>query len=190
MTYIRQISKTTSVLLAVLVTTFVVGCAGDDLDVVDPSSKLCSRVGGGVGARVSGGADAVDVCVSNDATDASVVGSGPARYDVDATWIDGDVTIQIQMSFYVHDFFPVILNVTPSPNLVNADDVYFSYRETKAGVYNYASSNVVGIFTLAVSDGTIAAASFDGLEITLQDGTGADAGMRRIEEGFVNVTSD
>lgn len=144
-------------------------------------------------ARIDGMAATLDLCVSNNDTDALYETAPAAHYEVSAVFTSGALTIVIATEFLVHPSWPVELILTPNVTLAQADPnyVYFSYAETAAG-QSYASMDVTGNFTLAFSDASIAVASFSGVTITLEDtaSPGSAVATRTISEGFVSVSAD
>ncbi|MDH3216070.1 MAG: hypothetical protein OEN01_07235 [Candidatus Krumholzibacteria bacterium] len=177
-------------MLAFATATLFAGC-GDDRSQVDPD-KLC-RSGAGVGARIRGTPEPLDMCVSNNQTQTSFAPAPTYRYDVAATTVSDSVEITIGISFQVHAMQPQQLNITSdiSEAFSDPDGAWFFYREVKTGMYDYATTNVTGVFTLAISDQNVAAGTFTELRIDLEDvSDGTPAGSRIISEGFFNVTPD
>ena len=162
------------------------GCSEDT---VEPVDKLC-RTGAGLGARISGTPNPVDMCVPNDQATTLFGDVVPDRYELHATFTVDSITIEIDVSFQSRSDLPRVLVLTTDSNLPGPDDVWFFYRETKPGVYDYTSASVAGGFTLTFSDPTVAVATFSSLQIDLEDAGGTPTGTRVISEGFISVTPD
>jgi hypothetical protein len=163
--------------------------AGCSEDPVEPVDKLC-RTGAGLGARILGTPDPVDMCVPNDQTTTLFGDVVPGRYELSAVFTVDSITIEINVTFQSRTDLPKVLVFTIDPNLPGPDDVWFFYRETKPGVYDYTSASVAGGFTLTFSDPTVAVATFNSLQIDLEDAGGTPTGTRVISEGFLSVTPD
>jgi hypothetical protein len=164
------------------------GCSSDDNPT--DADKLC-RGESGVGARISGTPSPVDICVPDDQTSTSYGQSEPGRYDLFSSFTTDGVTFEIEMSFLARSNLPAVLSATEDQGvaLANPDLVWFFYTESKPNEYEYTSKTVIGSVTLTFSDETVAAGTFDGLAIELQQG-GNDAGSRVISEGFFSVVPD
>jgi hypothetical protein len=164
------------------------GC-GDDGGTADPG-KLC-RTGAGFGARIAGMPRPVDMCVANDRATALLDNGSPARFDLVAVFTTADsITIEINISFFSHTDLPQSLIITNDPNLPGVDDVWFFYRETLPGTYDYSSLSISGSFTLTFADPTVVVATFSSLQISLEDAGGTPVGARMISEGFLALTPD
>ncbi len=186
------------VLLRVLVASFFLSCGGlvsgcgDDSKGVNPGVKLC-RNDHGFAARITGMAEPLDMCVSDEATIADYVpaGIGDARYEITAIFTSGDLTIEVLVNFFVQSTYPITLALTANRAQADSDHgaVWFYYHETKLGTYDYVPTSVTGIFTLTFNSPTLAVATFSGLEVQLEDGSSGDpVGVRNISEGYVSVT--
>lgn len=169
----------------------IAGCSSEDI--VDPN-KLCPQ-GAAIGARISGGPQAVDMCVSQEDTDALYDTVPNEHYDVvSATTSAGvQVTIEVYFAVYPSSSWPVALIPTGDRGLAetNPQYVFFGYREVTSG-QTLVSTTVTGNFTLSFSDASIAVASFSELTIALEDeaSPGTEIGTRSIGQGFVSVSAD
>ncbi len=174
-----------------LVLTF--GC-GNDSDVVDPSEKLC-RGNSGFAARISGTPEPIEMCVSDEQTLTTYVpGSGNLgpRYVSIAAFLVDSLQIEIEISFFVHSATPVSLEPTSNRALAesNPGTVLFVYREAKLGDYEYEPGTVSGVFTLTLSDESLATATFSDLTIELNDAAnGTAVATRVISEGYLLISS-
>ena len=177
-------------ILAVVSAALLGGCAGDDA-VVDPN-KLCAR-GAGVAARISGGAAPVEMCVSNDEASATYRTAPGDRYELSATFVADSVEHSITIHFFVQSNLPRGLSVTSDSTqaAANPGSVWFTYRESKPGVFDYTTSSVTGMFTLTASDQSVAVGTFSDIAIDVENvSDGMPAGSRVISEGFFAVTPD
>jgi hypothetical protein len=178
-------------LIPVLILILAAGCSSEDI--VDPD-KLC-RQGAALAARVDGGAMALDVCVSQDATDARYETLPNDHYEVTGTVTQGGVTFTLWVNFAVYPpaSWPVTLTPTTDVDVASNDPnfVYFYVRETDAG-QDLRSMDVTGNFTLSFSDASIAVAAFSNMTVTMEDAAspGTSVGTRTISEGFVSVSAD
>jgi hypothetical protein len=176
--------------MALLLLTLVGGCS-DEGAITDPD-KLCAR-GAGVAARIAGTPQPVDVCVPNDQTSTTYAAPPANRYDLAATTTEGGVQFSIDISFQVHRNQPQELNITSeAPRAFSdPDGAWFFYREVQPGVYDYSASSVTGVFTLTISDESVAVGTFTDVQIELEDtADGTPVGSRLISEGFFSVTPD
>lgn len=177
---------TAIVVAAVLVAS---GCGGDDSQTVDPSQRLCQGEAG-VGARIGGAPAPMDFCAPNNAVSAELGALQPGRYDVIASFTEGGLTVELEISFYAESGLPKVLNFTPDPSLGNPGDVWLFYRESQPQQPDLSSLSVSGIFTLTFADASVVAATFNSVTIQLETDTGQRAGTRTISEGFLNLTID
>jgi len=182
--------------LVVISTVLSSGCSDDDTS-VDPGERLCGGQSG-FAAAITGTPEPVDMCVSNENTIVIYTPPGagiPAGlYETTSTWRSGDITIEISTLFYQHATTPQALNVTGirADAELDPDGIWFYYREIKAGDYDVTSTVISGTAMLTFNDPTVAVVTFSNLDISLTDTatSSADAGSRRIPEGYINVTVD
>lgn len=168
------------------------GCGNDESNGVNPEDKLC-RGEHGVAARITGTPEPLDMCVSDGQTvvDYIPIGNDQAKYHITAIFATGDLTIEIQVSFFAQPVFPTTLTLTANQGLADSDPgaAWFYYQETKLGVYDYVSSAVTGVFTVTFNDPSIAVATFHAVEVELDEASsGNPAGVRNISEGYASVT--
>lgn len=176
------------VLAALVVTT--PGC-GKKSNPVNPADRVC---GGkyNLGARVSGRSSPFDFCVSD--KDASVIFTSESRYDIRAQYVTSNTTFELQMLFPHNANFPVVLNLTSNLAAAESDPngCWLYYSETASDGTTLESYDITdGSFTLTYSDGTVVAASFDGVTLKMRNqDTGTDAGTRTLDQGFLSLTVD
>ena len=169
----------------------VSGCSSEDI--VDPN-KLCPQ-GAAIGARISGGPQALDMCVSQEDTDALYETVPNEHYDIISVTTSAgvQVTTEIYFAVYPSSSWPVALIPTGDRGLAETNPQYafFGYREV-GSTQTLTSATVTGNFTLSFSDPSIAVASFSELTITLEDEAtpGTQVGTRHVAEGFVSVSAD
>jgi hypothetical protein len=179
---------------AVCLSSFGLSGCGNDSKGVNPEDRLC-RNEHGFAARITGLAQPLDMCVSDQATIAEYVpvGTDEVKYEITAVFISGDLTIEVLVSFFAQPTNPTSLTLTANPSQANSDPgaVWFYYHETKDGVYDYIPSTATGTFLLTFNGPTVATATFSGVEIQLEDASsGNPAGTRMISEGYLSVTVD
>ena len=181
--------------LVVIAAVFLIGCSEDDTG-VNPSDRLCGGAAG-LAADVTGTPKPVELCVSNDNTITFYTSPGgdvPAgRYETTSVFTTDSLTIEVSTMFYQQGATSQPLNVTGNLAQAESDPAgfWFQYTETKEGAYVFTSTTVTGSATLTFNDPTVAVVTFRNLEITLEDAaTQADAGTRRISDGYLNVTVD
>lgn len=188
-----------STVTALLMTVALTGCS-EDSNPAEAKDKLCDGASG-LGARVSGRAAPIDVCVPDDhpsgGADKEVITSFTAqnRYDVTARMTAADGTIfEIQMIFPHQDQVPKALNLTG--NLAQAsgdpDGAWFYYQEIPpTGDPVESTAVTAGTFTLSFSDTDIAAGTFAGVSLEIENAnTNEAAGTRSISEGFFSISVD
>jgi hypothetical protein len=176
---------------ALLVAAVILGGCSKDAAITDPN-KLCAY-GAGVGARISGAPNPVELCVPNDETTATYTDPPDDRYDLTATGVIDTIEVTIEISFRLQNNQILNLRITSDRADAFADPsvAWFSYREVKPGVYDYSTRSVSGDFRLTVSDSHVATGTFTNLTIELEETTsGIAAGTRMISEGFFSVTPD
>jgi hypothetical protein len=176
---------------AVLTLLLSVACS-DDEKPLDPEENLCAGESG-VGARLTGRAAPVDICVPDNVVVTSFTEQN--RYDVTARVTGSDRTVfEIQMRFPHKTNFPSQLNLTGNFSHAEGDPdgVWFSYKEFPPEGDAVESSAVTGgTFTLSFSDTEVAAGTFQGIVLDIQiEGTNDPAGSRTIPEGFFSISTD
>jgi len=162
-------------------------CAKDDP--AGTGEPLC---GGepGVGVRIEGRADPLDVCVSDAAADVLLTAS--SRYDVSAQMVTDDGVYQLRMVFAQRSDFPVTLRVVNSITEATSDPdaAYVYYEELPDGGTPIESSTIVGgRFRLTFSDDQVAAGTMENITFEMSDLLNGDpAGQRKIVEGFFSLS--
>jgi hypothetical protein len=175
-------------LAPILAGLLLAGC-GDDGGPVD-GDPLCAGESG-VGIRVEGRAQPVDVCVSDNAVDALLTSS--QHYDVTAQLtLDDDSTVQLRMVFTRRSDAPVTLRLVSSITEATSDAgaVYVHYEEIPDGGTPIQSTVITGgTFRLSFNDDTVTAGTMENIRLGMNDvQTGDPAGERKIVEGFFSVS--
>jgi hypothetical protein len=164
----------------------VAGCSDD------PPAGGDALCGGdfGVGLRVEGNAQPLEVCVSD--ADVSALLTSLARYDVAAQMTTDDGVYQLRMVFAQHADFPLSLRVvnTIAEAISDAGAVWVYYEEIPQGAQPIESAAVTGgTFRLSYSDDKIAVGYFDNVDLTMEEVlTGDPAGKRRIVRGEFSIS--
>jgi hypothetical protein len=162
------------------------GCADDPPAATDP---LC---GGdfGVGMRVEGHAEPIEVCVSD--ADVSALLTSLSRYDVAAQMQTDDGIFQLRMVFAQQAAFPVSLRIVGTLAEATADPgtAWVYYEEIPDGGIPIESAAVTGgSFRLSFSDDTIAVGFFENVDLSMEEVlTGDPAGKRRIVRGEFSIS--
>ncbi len=163
------------------------GCSDDD---PTQTQALCGGENG-VGLRVEGRSQPVEVCVSDTAVDALLTSA--EHYDVTAQVIlDDDSTVQLRMVFTQRPDAPVTLRLVNSITEATSDPsaVYVFYEEIPGGGIPIQSTLITGgTFRLSFNDDTVAVGTLENIQLDMNDvQTGNPAGERQIVEGFFSVT--
>lgn len=173
-------------------TLLLFAACGDDSNPTDAKENLCAGESG-LGARVTGRAAPVDICVP----DGVVVTTYTAqnRYDVTARITGSDRTVyEIQMWFPHRPDLPKVLNLTGifAEAEADPDGVWFFYKESPPDGDPIESVAVTGgLFTLSFSDTEVTAGTFRDVELDMQIvNTNNPAGSRSIPEGFFSISTD
>jgi hypothetical protein len=177
------------VFLAVIAAAAVALAACSKDDPTDAGEPLC---GGetGVGLRVEGRAEPLEVCVNDRAVEALLTSQD--RYDVSAQMNTDDGIYQLRMVFARRPDFPVSLRLVSSINEVTGDPgaVYVYYEELPDGGTPIESGLVLGgKFRLSFSDDKVAAGTLQNISFEMNDVVDGDpAGQRKIVEGFFSIS--
>jgi len=164
----------------------VAGCSDD------PPTEADALCGGdfGVGLRVEGPAQPLEVCVSD--ADVSALLTSLSRYDVAAQMQTDDGIYQLRMVFAQHSDFPLSLRVVNSIAEATSDPgaVWVYYEEIPQGGQPIESTAVTGgTFRLSYSDDKIAVGYFDNVDLAMEEVlTGDPAGKRRIVRGEFSIS--
>lgn len=163
------------------------GCSDDDPVENQP---LCGGESG-VGMRVEGRAEPVDVCVSDSAVDALLTSND--RYNVTAqVTLDDDSTVQLSMVFTRRPVVPVTLRLVNSITEATSDPTtaYVSYEEIPGSGTPIQSTLITGgRFRLTFNDDKVAVGTMENIAFDMSNvQTGDPAGDRNIVEGFFSVT--
>lgn len=160
----------------------------------DPTASGEPLCGGdtGVGLRVEGRAEPLEVCVSDQAVDALLTAED--RYDVAATMITGDGNYQLRLVFAKRGDFPVTLRVTNSITEVIYDEgaAYVYYEELPDGQTPIETDVILGgRFRLTYSDDTSTTGTLENITMEMRSMLNGDpAGQRKITEGYFSVTME
>jgi hypothetical protein len=161
-------------------------CGDDPVETEEP---LCAGEAG-VGIRVEGRAQPLDVCVSDAAVDALLTSS--QRYDVSARMTTDDGVYQLSMVFTRRSDFPVSLRVVDSITEVTNDPgaAYVYYKEVPDGGTPIESGSVLGgKFRLSFCDDKVAAGTMENITFEMSSVLNGDpAGQRKIVEGFFSIS--
>jgi hypothetical protein len=166
---------------------FLAGCSKDN---PTTAKNLCGG-DAGVGIRVEGRAQPVDVCVSDAAVDALLTSDN--HYDVTAqlTLDDGSL-VQVRMVFTHRSDAPVNLRLVNSITEATSDatTAYVFYEEAPEGGNPIQSTLITGgSFRLTFNDNKVAVGTMTNVAMDMTDvQTGDPAGERRISEGFFSVS--
>jgi hypothetical protein len=166
---------------------FLFGCGEDDPAVPD---ALCGGENG-VGIRVEGRSQPVDVCVSDTAVDALLTSS--EHYDVTAqVTLDDDSMVQLRMVFTQRPDAPVTLRLVNSITEATTDPgaVYVFYQEIPGGGNPIQSTLITGgTFRLSFNDDDVAVGTMENIQLDMNNVQSGDpAGERQIVEGFFSVS--
>jgi len=166
----------------------LVGCSKNDP--ISDQTPLCAGESG-VGLRVEGRAQPIDVCVSDTAVDALLTSSD--HYDVGAQLaLDDGSIVQLRMVFTRRADAPVTLRLVNSITEATSDPgaAYVSYEEAPSGGTPIQSSLITGgTFRVTFNDNKVAVGTLEniGMDMTnVQNGN--PAGARKIAEGFFSVS--
>jgi len=164
----------------------VAGCSDD------PPTEADALCGGdfGVGLRVEGNAQPLEVCVSD--ADVSALLTSLSRYDVAAQMETDDGIYQLRMVFAQHSDFPLSLRIVNSISEATADPgaAWVYYEEIPGSGQPIGSTAVTGgTFRLSYSDDKIAVGFFDNVDLSMEEVlTGDPAGKRRIVRGEFSIS--
>jgi hypothetical protein len=166
---------------------FLLGCSKDDPVVTD---SLCAGESG-VGIRVEGRAQPLDVCVSDTAVDALLTSSD--HYDVSAQLnLDDGSLVQVRILFTHRADVPVTLRLVNSTTEATSDPstAYVFYEEAPGGGTPIQSSLITGgTFRVTFNDDKVAVGTMENISMDMTNVlTGDPAGQRRIAEGFFSVS--
>jgi len=175
-------------LAGVTLATLALGCSKDDP--AQAGDPLCPGEAG-VGLRVEGRAEPLDVCIGDNSVDALLTSS--SHYDVSAqVTVDDGTAFQLRMVFTHRPDAPVTLrlvnSITEATN--DPDAVYVYYEEFPDGGTPIETNVLLsGKFRLTFNDDTVAAGTMENIGMDMANVlTGAPAGTRNIAEGFFSVS--
>lgn len=165
----------------------ITGCSEDDP--VD-SKSLCAGESG-VGLRVEGRAEPLDVCVSDTAVDALL--SSENHYDVSAQLgLDDGSLVQVHIVFTQAPTVPVSLRLVSTSSEAQNDPgaAYVFYQEAPGGGTPIQSTLITGgSFRVTFNDEQVAVGTMENVTMDMTNVlTGDPAGERRIAEGFFSVS--
>ncbi|HEX6791555.1 MAG TPA: hypothetical protein VF247_09615 [Candidatus Krumholzibacteria bacterium] len=164
------------------------GCSEDN---PVENAPLCGGENG-VGLRVEGRAQPVEVCVSDSAVDALLTSSD--HYDVTAQLtLDDDSTVQLRMVFTRRPDTPAVLTLVNTITEATSDPnaVYVFYEEIPGSNDAPIQSTLItgGRFRLTFNDDQVAVGTLENIAFDMNNvQTGDPAGDRTISEGFFSVT--
>jgi len=184
----RRIFTNSRSRIAPLVSALLLLACSDDNPVGD--DPLCAGASG-VGIRVEGRAQPVDVCVSDGAVDALL--TSEEHYDVSAqVLLDDDSVVQLRMVFTQRPDAPVTLRMVNTITEATSDPntVYVFYEEVPdAGTPIQSTLITGGKFRLTFNDDTVAVGTMEDIKLDMNNvQTGDPAGERHIVEGFFSVS--
>jgi hypothetical protein len=184
----RTFTNHRSVPALALCTLLLAACSDDD-PAVDEDA-LCPGESG-VGIRVEGRAETLDVCVSDAAVDALL--TSESHYDVTARLtLDDDSVVQLRLVFTQRPDAPVNLRLVDSITEATNDPgtVYVSYQEVPGTGSPIQSTAITGgTFRLTFNDDKVAAGTMEDVGLNMSSvQTGDPAGTRQIVEGFFSVS--
>jgi hypothetical protein len=167
---------------------FLLGCSKDNP--VANKDALCPGESG-VGIRVEGRAQPLDVCIADTAVDALLTTS--SHYDVSAQLtLDDDSVVQLRMVFTHRGDAPVSLRLVNSITEATSDPAtaYVYYEEAPSGGTPIQSSLIRGgSFRVTFNDNKVAAGTMENIQMDMSNVlTGDPAGARKIVEGFFSVS--
>lgn len=165
----------------------ITGCSEDDP--VD-SKNLCAGESG-VGLRVEGRAEPLDVCVSDTAVDALLTSEN--HYDVSAQLnLDDGSLVQVHIVFTKNPTVPVSLRLVSTSSEAQNDPTtaYVFYQEAPGGGTPIQSTLITGgSFRVTFNDDQVAVGTMENVAMDMTNVlTGDPAGERRISEGFFSVS--
>jgi hypothetical protein len=166
----------------------LLGCSKSDP--VSDQHPLCAGESG-VGIRVEGRSQPIDVCVADTDVDALLTSSN--HYDISASLpLDDGTIVQLRMVFTHRADAPVSLRLVNSITEATSDPstVYVFYEEAPSGGTPIQSSLITGgTFRVTFNDNQVAAGTMENIHLDMTDvQTGDPAGERRIVEGFFSVS--
>jgi hypothetical protein len=169
-----------------MIAVFLAGCSKDD---PTTAKNLCPDAG--VGLRVEGRAQSVDICVADAAVDALLTSSN--HYDVTAQLtLDDGTLVQLHMVFTQRSDAPVTLRLVNTSTEATSDPTtaFVYYEEAPSGGTPIQSTLITGgSFRLTFNDNKVAVGTLTNIEFDMTNvQTGDPAGQRRITEGFFSVT--
>ena len=175
------------IVLPAIAALFLLACSKDD---PAANQNLCGG-DAGVGIRVEGRAQPLDVCVADNAVDALLTSDN--HYDVSAqlTLDDGSL-VQVRMVFTHRADAPVNLTLVNSAAEATNDPTtaYVFYEEAPTGGTPIQSSLITGgSFRLTFNDQKVAVGTMENVAMDMTNvQNGNPAGERRIVEGFFSVS--
>jgi hypothetical protein len=174
-------------IVPLLAAVFLLGCSKDD---PTTTKNLCGG-DAGVGIRVEGRAQPVDVCVSDSAVDALLTSSD--HYDVTAqVQLDDGSLVQLRMVFTKRADAPVSLRLVNTITEATSDPstAYVFYEESASGGTPIESTLITGgSFRLTFNDNHVAVGTLTNIALDMTNvQTGDPAGARQIVEGFFSVS--
>ena len=172
-----------SLLLGLLIT----GCSEDD---PVNSESLCAGESG-VGLRVEGRAEPLDVCVADTAVDALLTSEN--HYDVSAQLnLDDGSLVQVHIVFTKNPSVPVSLRLVSTSSEAQNDPstAYVHYEEAPGGGTPIQSTLITGgSFRVTFNDEQVTVGTMENVTMDMTNVlTGDPAGERRISEGFFSVS--
>ena len=165
----------------------ITACSKDDP--VD-SKSLCAGESG-VGLRVEGRAEPIDMCVPDTAADALLTSDD--HYDVSAQLnLDDGSLLLVRIVFTRRPTVPVNLRLVNSSTeaLSDPSTAYVHYEEAPGGGTPIQSTLITGgSFRVTFNDDTVAVGTMENVAMDMTNVlTGDPSGERRIAEGFFSVT--
>jgi hypothetical protein len=176
-----------SIVLPAIAALFLLGCSKDD-----PASNnsLCAGEAG-VGIRVEGRAQPLDVCVSDNAVDALLTSDN--HYDVSALLnLDDGSLVQVRMVFTHRADVPVNLRLVKfSDGSYQRSHHGLRFLRGSAARWHPIQSSLItgGSFRVTFNDQKVAVGTMENVAMDMTNvQNGNPAGERRIVEGFFSVS--
>lgn len=172
---------------ALLAGLVITGCSQDD---PVNTKSLCAGESG-VGLRVEGRAEPLDMCVSDTAVDALLTSDN--HYDMSAQLsLDDGSLLQVRIVFTHRPDVPVSLRLVNSSTeaLSDPSTAYVFYEEAAGGGTPIQSTLITGgSFRVTFNDDKVAVGTMENVAMDMTNVlTGDPAGERRISEGFFSVS--
>lgn len=172
---------------ALLAGLLVTGCSKDD---PVNSKSLCAGESG-VGLRVEGRAEPIDVCVSDTAADALLTSEN--HYDVSAQLnLDDGSLVLVRILFTRQPAAPINLRLVNSSTEALSDPgtAYVHYEEAPGTGTPIQSTLITGgSFRVTFNDDNVAVGTMENVAMDMTNVLSGDpSGERRISEGFFSVT--